>query len=251
MQSRKLLLLIACLLAALAASGADTGNVIQVLDGDTFRLHDAREVRCLGIDAPENGDPFSEEATAALNKLISNRQVRLETGRPAKDNYGRVLAYVFEDKIFVNEEIVRQGWAHVRRPVIAKHRERLMAAQEEARAAGRGIWTGTSNVLLSIVQVNAKLKGKNAIKDEYIMIQNLGTNALEMTGWTLLDEGNNRYLFPNFILGPGAKVTVRSGVGRNTANDLFWGSRRAVWNNDGDTILIKDTKGRLVLTHIY
>jgi competence protein ComEC len=67
----------------------------------------------------------------------------------------------------------------------------------------------------------------------------------------LLDEGNNRYLFPNFILGAGAKMTLRSGVGRNTATDLYRGSRQPIWNNDGDTILIKDGKGRLVLSHVY
>jgi len=253
MQTRQsLALLLLWLTMAGVAPAADTAAVIQVLDGDTFRLHDAREVRCLGIDAPEKGDPLSEEAAAALNKLVSNREVRLEAGSRAKDDYGRILAYVWVGKTLVNEEMLHQGWAHMRRPVTAKYRDRLLGAQDKARAAGRGIWAGTSNVFLTIAEVNAKpAGGKETLNDEYIVIQNRGTNALEMTGWTLLDEGNNRYLFPNFILGPGAKVTLRSGVGRNTATDLYWGSRRAVWNNDGDTILIKDAKGRLALSHVY
>jgi endonuclease YncB( thermonuclease family) len=252
MNARHRLLLFALWVLPLALSGAETATVIQVQDGDTFRLHDAREVRLLGIDAPEKGEPLAEEATAALNKLVSNREVRLEAGRPARDRYGRTLAYVFLGKTLVNEEMVRQGWVHVRRPVTAKYRSRLLAAQDEARAAGRGIWSGTTNVQLAIAEVNAKPSGgKDALNDEYIVIENRGTNTLEMTGWSLLDEGNNRYLFPNFILGAGAKVTLRSGVGKNTASDLYWGSRRAIWNNTGDSIFVKDAKGRLVLSHVY
>lgn len=239
-------------LCAIAAPGKIIANVIQVLDGDTFRLHDARDVRCLGIDAPEKGDPLAEEAGAALNKLVSNREVRLESGRQAKDAYGRVLAYVFVGKMLVNEEMIRQGWAHVRRPVDAKYRSRLLAAQEEARAGGRGIWSGTTNIQLVIAKVNAKpARGKDDLNDEYVVIENKSTNVLDMTGWSLLDEGNNRYLFPNFILAPRAKVTLRSGAGMNTASELYWGSRRAIWNDDGDSIFIKDTKGRLVLSHVY
>ncbi len=247
-----LAVLAASALCALAAARSTDPTVIQVLDGDTFRLHDARDVRCLGIDAPEKGDPLAEDATAALNKLVSNRKVRLELGRQSKDDFGRVLAYVFVGKTLVNEEMVRQGWAHVRRPVSTKYRQRLLVAQDEARTAGRGIWSGATNILMAITEVHAKAtNNKDDLNDEFIVIENRGTNALELTGWSLLDEGNNRYLFPNFILAPAAKVTLRSGVGENSASQLYWGSRRPIWNNDGDTIFIKDTKGRLVLSHVY
>jgi endonuclease YncB( thermonuclease family) len=232
--------------------GADTGTVIQVLDGDTCRLHDGREVRYLGIDAPESGDPWAEEATAAHNKLVANRSVRLEGGRPAEDRNGRFLAYAFVGQTFVNEELVRQGVAHVRRPVSTEYRQRLPDAQDEARLAGRGIWAGASNVSLAITDLQVKQgRGQDALNNEYVVIQNRGSNAVDITGWSLLDEGNHRYLFPNFVLGPDAKVSVRTGVGQNTATDLYWGSRTAIWNDTGDTIFIKDTKGRLVLSHVY
>ncbi len=234
-------------------AAADRATVIQVHDGDTCRLHDGRDVRLLGIDAPEKGDPLSEEATMALNKLVANREVRLETGRPAQDQNGRQLAYVFVEKTLVNEELVRLGWAHVRRPVAAKYRDRFSAAQEEARKAGRGIWASASNVFLSVVKVNAKTgaSGGAALTNEFIVLQNRGTNILEMTGWSVIDEGNHRYLFPNYVLAPGASVTLRTGVGKNTASDLYWGNRSGIWNDTGDSIFIKNTEGRLVLSHVY
>jgi endonuclease YncB( thermonuclease family) len=235
------------------AVAAETATVIQVLDGDTCRLHDNRDVRYLGIDAPEKGDPLAEEATQANNKLVANRTVRLELGRPAQDRNGRLLAYVFVGRTLVNEELVRGGWAHVRRPVTAKYRERLLKAQEAARAAGAGIWAGVSNISLAIVGVNAKagVTGASALTNEFIVIQNQGSNAVNLTGWSVVDEGNMRYLFPNFSLAPGAKVTLRTGVGKNSAADLYWGNRRPVWNDEGDSIFIKDSDGRLVLSHVY
>lgn len=170
MLTRESLALVAlCLRPAITGSGANTATVIQVLDGDTFRLHDARDVRCLGIDAPEKGDPLAEEATAALNRLVSNREVGLETASREKDDHGRLLAYVFVGEMLVNEEMVRQGWAHVRRPISAKYRSRLRAAQAEARAAGRGIWSGVRNIFLAITRVNAKPSGgQTALNEEYI-----------------------------------------------------------------------------------
>ena len=195
---------------------------------------------------------LAAEATAALNKLVSNREVRLEPGRPAKDKYDRVLAYVFVGKTLVNEEMVRQGWAFVRRPVSTKYRQRLLGAQDEARAAGRGIWSGATNILLAVTKVNAKSAGgKDALNDEYVVIVNRGAKPLDMTGWKLLDESNNDYLFPNFILAPDSKVTIPTGTGKNTATELYWGGQRPIWNNDGDTIFIKNSEGRLVLSHVY
>jgi endonuclease YncB( thermonuclease family) len=227
--------------------------VVQVIDGDTCRLHDNREVRYLGIDAPEKGDPLAEEATQAHNSLVSNREVRLELGRPEKDQNGRTLAYMFHGKTLVNEELVRQGWAHVRRPVQAKYRDRLLKAQDEARTAGRGIWAAVSNILLAVVEVNQKTSGASPdpLNSEFVVIENRGTNVVDLTGWSLLDESNHRYLFPNFILAPKARVTLRTGVGKNTPTDLYWGNRSAIWNDNGDTIFLKDSKGRIVLSHVY
>jgi len=48
-----------------------------------------------------------------------------------------------------------------------------------------------------------------------------------------------------------AKVTLRTGLGKYTQSEVFWGSRRPIWNNDGDTIFIRDANGNLVLSYVY
>ena len=46
-------------------------------------------------------------------------------------------------------------------------------------------------------------------------------------------------------------VTLRTCLGKNTQSELFWGSRSPIWNNDADTIFIRDSKGQLILSYIY
>jgi len=74
---------------------------------------------------------------------------------------------------------------------------------------------------------------------------------VDLTGWTVYDEAHHRYLFPSFILKAKAAVTLRTCLGKNTQSELFWGSRSPIWNNDGDTIFIRDSKGQLILSYIY
>jgi hypothetical protein len=113
--------------------------------------------------------------------------------------------------------------------------------------------SASSAFLLAIVEVSPKISGagENPLDSEFVVIENRGTNAVDLTGWSLSDEANHRYLFPNFLLAPKARVTLRTGLAKNTATDLFWGNRTAIWNDDGDTIFLRDSKGRIVLSHVY
>jgi micrococcal nuclease len=121
---------------------------VRIIDGDTLVLAGGMKVRVLGIDAPEmahNGRPadfLAHKAKAVLAELTLNRQVSLEYDRLRYDHYGRLLAYLFlPDHTLVNAELVRRGLARVY--FIApnlRHREVLLAAQQEAIAANRGIW---------------------------------------------------------------------------------------------------------------
>ena len=97
-------------------------SVLEVIDGDTFKLWNGDIVRLICVDAPEKGREGYEEAGEFLSFLILNREVRLEKDVSDKDEYGRLLRYVyvnssFEDgavvEVFVNKEIVQQGYAKV------------------------------------------------------------------------------------------------------------------------------------------
>ncbi|WP_276253157.1 lamin tail domain-containing protein [Halomontanus rarus] len=89
---------------------------------------------------------------------------------------------------------------------------------------------------------------------EYITIRNTGENALDASNWTLEDAGLvpantlSPFEFPNgFTLGPGADVTIVTGDGNNTNETLYWGVGRQVWNEDGDTVIVHDGDGEVIL----
>jgi len=138
-----------------AAGNLFEAKVMTVIDGDTIRLEDGRLVRYLGIDAPElrtkveslwvyDPQPFAEQAATLNKKLVEGKKVKIELdpNLPRKDQFGRLLAFVFVDKVMVNEELVRQGLAKVEthHPLIMKYRKRIWSLEEGAWLGKRGLW---------------------------------------------------------------------------------------------------------------
>ena len=74
-------------------------------------------------------------------ELVGKGKVMLEKDTSDKDIYGRLLRYVYVNDIFVNAELVRQGYAYARAyPPDLKYQDYLEAAEKEARQKKRGIW---------------------------------------------------------------------------------------------------------------
>jgi micrococcal nuclease len=96
------------------------GKVRAVFDGDTVLLETGERVRYLGIDAPElghNGEPsecFGEKAGEANSKMVLGKRVELRYDARKRDDYGRLLAFVFlSDGTCVNLELIKSGNAWV------------------------------------------------------------------------------------------------------------------------------------------
>ena len=233
---------------------AEAVTVDRVIDGDTSHLEGGRRVRYLGINAPEKGDPHAEEATLANNRLVRGKTARLEFGRSRQGQHGRLLAYVFVGDTFVNEALLRQGHAHLSPPAAGKYREPLCQAQEEARAAGVGIWERSPEWgAITIVSVHADAAGddRQNLNDEFIVIENQNQHPVDFNGWTVSDAARHRELFSHFALAPKAMVTLRTGLGVPSERELFWASRTPIWNNKGDIVFIRDRQGLLLLSHAY
>ncbi len=104
----------------------DHYRVVRVVDGDTFIVsidgEDVR-VRLIGVDTPESVHPnkevehFALEASDYLKHLLTNESVffgydQSNAAANHKDRYGRLLAYAYRagDSLFVNAEIIKQGY---------------------------------------------------------------------------------------------------------------------------------------------
>jgi endonuclease YncB( thermonuclease family) len=123
-----------------------------VLDGDSLVLADGRELRLIGVNAPEMGrdgapeQPLARAARTLLASLVEGRTVKLVYEPERHDRYRRVLAHVmFTDaegaERSAEEALLARGLAWmVAIPPNVGWVSRLQAAEAEARRAGRGVW---------------------------------------------------------------------------------------------------------------
>jgi hypothetical protein len=73
-----------------------------------------------------------------------------------------------------------------------------------------------------------------------------------MTGWTLQDNAQNTFTFPNnFTLQSGKEVKVWSKDGNNTASDLYWDLSSAIWDNQKDCAYLYDKDDELQDEYCY
>lgn len=90
------------------------------------------------------------------------------------------------------------------------------------------------------------------VEDEYVTFRNTGDEALDLSGWIVENDDGQRFVFPDgFTLDAGQNVTVHSGRGSDTETDVYWGATSEVWDDDGDTILVRTADGREVLRESY
>lgn len=107
---------------------------------------------------------------------------------------------------------------------------------------------------LAVANVHADAAGNDHENEngEYVVFENVGGEALDLSGWTVSDEAGHTYRFPTgFTLAAGAQVTLYTGSGSDSATELYWGSDSAIWNNGGDTIIVKSDDGIVVLEESY
>ena len=116
--------------------------VTSVIDGDTVELADGRRVRYLGIDTPESGEYYAEEATARNKELVEGKTVELQRGKRDQDEYGRLLRYVYIDGVFVNAELIVQGYAtaYIFDPD-DRYSQILVQLEQYAKMKNRGLWS--------------------------------------------------------------------------------------------------------------
>ena len=130
-----------------SSSTSSETRVSRVVDGDTIELENGSKIRYIGVDTPESVDPrrgvecFGKEASERNRALVEGRAVRLESDVSDTDKYDRLLRYVFVGDLFVNEYLVREGYARASSyPPDVKYQTLFREAEREAREMKRGLW---------------------------------------------------------------------------------------------------------------
>ena len=151
-------LLVTLLLTALPVPAQQTNftdtqayKVAAVIDGDTVKLMiDGKltTVRLIGIDTPETVhpnkpvEPYGKRASEFLQNMLSGGSVYLEFGEERTDKYDRTLAYLYRapDGLFVNLEIVRQGYGRAYTKYPFKYEDLFTKWDSTAKERSRGLW---------------------------------------------------------------------------------------------------------------
>lgn len=106
-----------------AANTATLYDVVRVVDGDTIVVNyngTEEKVRMIGIDTPESVHPDTDKNTEAgqtaseyTKTLLENKAVSLEFDVQERDQYGRLLAYVYLNGTMVNKTLLEDGYANI------------------------------------------------------------------------------------------------------------------------------------------
>lgn len=113
------------------------------------------------------------------------------------------------------------------------------------------VWTAdgeetTKPIISAGGQQTVRIANKDAL-GEAVSIENTGTTAVDLSGWTLVSvQGNQRYTFEDYTLAAGKTVHITSGDNdRSGGAYLHWSSRQ-IWANTGDEAQLLNAEGDVV-----
>ena len=250
-----------------------TRDTVRLLGVDTPEVHTGNSPEeFAGVPDTEAGDRClrraGENATAYATDRLAGEPVTLvfDERSERRGYYGRLLAYVVVDGDSFNHALVRTGHARVYDTTFTE-RERYERTAAAARENRRGLWScidvsGTAtpgdgvvgDSPLAVAEINYDAAGNDNenLDDEYVTLRNTGTEPLDVSGWTVADDAGHTYTFPaGAVVDPGATVTLRTGSGTDSGTTYHWGRSGAVWNNDGDTVTVRNATGSTVVRVSY
>jgi len=124
--------------------------VTNVLDGQTIQVASGNQtykVRYIGLNAPKLSPTIewrAPQSKSANEGLVNGKYVVLIKDVSDVDEGGTYLRYVIADNVFVNYEMIREGYASMNIiPPDAACGNAFTAAQVEAQAGVRGVWEAT------------------------------------------------------------------------------------------------------------
>ena len=210
-------------------------------------------VRLIRINTPASERYFYGEAKEILKLLVLNKNVRLEKDVDNKDAYGRLLRYVYLGNLFVNLEMVKRGFANVFTfPPNVKYTDKFIEAERGARTNEVGLWEKSISSNIEI-NINFDAEGDDRINlnGEYVIFKNNNNFDINLSSWTIKDLSTNIYDFGKIIFKRGSNITLFSGKGSDSENKLYWNSTKPIWNNDHDTLYLRDADGLIVELYNY
>lgn len=222
-----------------------TVRIARVIDGDTIVTTANEHIRMLGINSPEKGEKYHDEALQNLVKLVNNKTVKLET--EGTDLYDRTLAYVFLGDENVNLQQVKNGFANFYFPENTKvYYGEFTDAWNKCIIDNKNMCEKSTDRCADCIELK-----KLDYKSQAVVLYNNCSFSCNFSGWFIKDEGRKKYKFANFVLQSGRNVTIKVGNGTDNKTILYWKGYDYIWTKTGDTFFLKDNQSRLILWKNY
>jgi len=193
-------------------------HVDRIIDGDTIESNKT-SIRLLGINTPERGEFYYEEAKEFLEQEIFNKTVGLKYGKERYDKYQRVLAYVFLDNTNINLKLIENGLANIYFP----------SGKDQYYQEFQNAWEDCieKNVNLCEASVDICAECVNIDNSSGFIVNNCDFEC-NIINWEIKGEGREKFIF---------NETLSSGQEAGFELDL---------TETGDTVFLRDGEGRLV-----
>jgi micrococcal nuclease len=245
--------------------GVDTPEIHAEVSPDEYEgVSDTEPARqCLG--------GYGDEASTFAEQEIGGDTVQLQYDKLSdrRGSYDRLLIYVIDDGENFNHLLLDEGLARVYDSTFTES-ERFYDTEAAERKNQTGVWScqnagdrgsdssdnndgdgsRTSDSTLEIVEIHEDAEGEERenLNDEYVTFRNRGGDTLDLGDWVVKDSADHDYTVPSdFTLEAGEEVTLHTGKGGNTDNDLYWGLDNPVWNNSGDTVYVYNADDELII----
>jgi endonuclease YncB( thermonuclease family) len=128
-------------------SGLRPCDVLRVVAHDTLIVQDGQRglrVALIGVAGLPAGEAAAQDANRFALNLLKGEQVfvQYESDPPQLDLFGRHPAYVYRcpDGLFINLELIRQGYAPVDAQATFELRPLFEQFEMRAKQAGKGCW---------------------------------------------------------------------------------------------------------------
>lgn len=126
-------------------------KVNRVVDGDTLKVNfngKEESLRLIGVDTPESVHPDASKNTAEgkiaseyTKAMIEGKDVAIEFDVQERDQYGRLLGYVWFNGKMINKTLVQEGYAKIATyPPNVRYVEDFTQLQTQARNNKKGFW---------------------------------------------------------------------------------------------------------------
>lgn len=225
----------------------------RVIDGDTVKTAGGKSIRLLGIDTPEldwennKHEFYAKKAREFSLKELLDKNVKLEFDQEKEDEYGRTLAYIYQDGENFNLKLLEKGFATL---MIVEPNDRyedeFKKAAEGARREKKGLWSQVVKLEKELPVINYReaenylaknviVEGKivNTAATDSVNYLNFSHNYNSTLSIVIFNQNLNKFAYQPAEYIKGKKIKVFGTV------ELYQGSPQIVVDDPHD-ILIAD-----------